>query len=88
MLIKIGCSKCDKFGIVPEESPNPAFGGMNVPMISTLSILSKTCPFCHSKIVYSVATQEDIQRYSKKSDAGGASKLFDLKVIMHSEKEK
>jgi len=84
--IKVGCNKCNRFGIVPEEFPNPAIGGMNVPMTSTLSMLSKTCPFCHSEIVHSVATREDIDKYSRITEAGPVSRLFDLKEIMHTGK--
>ncbi len=84
--IIVGCDKCNKFGIVPEESQNPFIGGMNVPMISTLSILSKTCLFCHSEIVHSTATRKDIDKYSRSIEAGPVSRLFDLKEIMHTGK--
>ena len=86
-LIKIGCKKCNKFGIVPKESPSPFIGGINVPMISTLSMLSKTCPFCDSEIVHSLATREDIDKYSRSIEAGPASRLFELKEIIHTGKD-
>ena len=86
-LIKIGCNKCNKFGIVPEESRNLICGGMDVPMISTITMLSTTCPFCHSEIVHSPATREDIDKYSRSIEAGPASRLFELKEIIHTGKD-
>lgn len=84
--IKIGCNKCNKFGIVPEKVHSLAISGINVPMVSTLSMLSKNCPFCDSKIVYSIVTEEEIHALYKEIEAGPAMDLFDLKKILHSGK--
>jgi len=83
-LIKIGCKSCNRFGIVPREIPNPAICGQKIPMISMLTKILKICPFCHDDIIHSIATEEEILKYStKQAMSGGLSDMFDLRKILH-----